>query len=199
MLMHVDKGFTEVAYKITSDLPTLPFFDIVIFYILATTVLFVGVSGFFIYILTNEVLKNSIRSWSQLGLGQKGLAHLHNTDSSAASILQTLLQMHLFEKHVIMYILFPALFHLPSAWSEWPLSRTASICRIKRASKWKVTRFVAHQSAEYKEISRRCCLVHANADVLKFQHFFGFGFGLISWSHRLTTPLVPTPYVIRKG
>lgn len=117
MVMHVDEGFAEVAYEITSDLLTMPLFNIdIFFYIPATTFLAEGVKGFFIYILTNVVLKNSIWSWSHLGLVQRGLAHLHNTDSDAASILYTLLQMHVFEKHAIMYIFFsPALFLLSSA------------------------------------------------------------------------------------
>lgn len=103
MFLHVDEGSTEVAQKTTSDL--LTFSDIDIFYIPATTVVAEGVKGFYIYILTNVVLKNSIWSWSHRGLVQKGLAHLHNTDSGAASILYTLLQMHPFEK----CILFPPL------------------------------------------------------------------------------------------
>lgn len=71
--------------------------------------------------------------------------------------------------------------------------------RTNRASKWMVTQFVAQQIAEYKEISIWSFLIHANGDVLRFKHFFGSGFDLISWFQLLTTSLVQTPYVILKG
>lgn len=83
------RGFTEVAYKVTSDLLTLPFFDIDIILICLQQHLRLWVLKVFISVFTNTVLKNSIWSWSHLGLVQKGLAHLHNTDSGAASILHT--------------------------------------------------------------------------------------------------------------